>query len=132
MGFSLTVATGGKFDLSIAAAFKQSLDFDLQGLMNLAGGFLFSAMFLTAITVYFIDHDFPRIILWSITAAVFAYFGLIHSGTIIAGQFTDHVAPGAAWQFSLGYLMIAAMAGIFMLQRPRRETNTKEKKENHV
>ena len=132
VGFSLTVATGGKFDLSIAAAFKQSLDFDLQGLMNLAGGFLFSAMFLTAITVYFIDHDFPRIILWSITAAVFAYFGLIHSGTIIAGQFTDHVAPGAAWQFSLGYLMIAAMAGIFMLQQPRRETNTKEKKENHV
>jgi len=121
VGFSLSVATGGEFDLSIAEAFRQSLDFSLQGLMNLAGGFLFSSMFLTAITVYFIDNDFLRVILWSTAAAVFAFFGLIHSGTVVAGQFTDHVAPAAAWRFSLGYLTIAALAGVFMVYRKHRE-----------
>ncbi|MFH1070995.1 MAG: NCS2 family permease, partial [Candidatus Glassbacteria bacterium] len=96
VGFSLTAATGGNFDLSIAGTFKSVLDFDLQGLMALSGGFLFSAMFLTSITVYFIERDFRRVIYWCLTAAVFAWFGLIHSGTIRAGQFTDLVAPGAA------------------------------------
>jgi adenine/guanine/hypoxanthine permease len=127
VGFSLTVATGGNFDIAIAETFKQALDFDLQGLMNLAGGFLFSAMFLTAITVYFIDHDFPRVVLWSLAAAVFSFFGLIHSGVIVAGQFTDHVAPGAAWEFSAGYLMIAAMAGVFALQRKNAGKNSQDK-----
>ena len=116
VGFSLTVATGGNFDISIAETFRQALAFDLQGLMNLAGGFLFSAMFLTAITVYFIDHRFKQVVFWCLAAAVFAFFGLIHSGVIVAGQFTDHVAPGAAWEFSLGYLMIAALAAVFMLR----------------
>ncbi|MBN2288033.1 MAG: NCS2 family permease [Candidatus Glassbacteria bacterium] len=127
VGFSLTAATGGRFDLSIAETFRSMLDFDLQGLMNLAGGFLFSAMFLTAITVYFIENDFYRVILWSLAAAAFAFFGLIHSGTIVAGQFTDRVAVGAAWRFSLGYLMIAAMAGVFMLQRTRGNNRNEEK-----
>jgi AGZA family xanthine/uracil permease-like MFS transporter len=110
VGFSLTVATGGNFDFALAGQFKSMLDFDLHGLMNLAGGFLFSAMFLTAITVHFIDQDFRRVIYWCLAAAGFAWFGLIHSGRIVAGQFTDYVAPGAGWKFSAGYGMIAAFA----------------------
>ncbi|OGG02878.1 MAG: hypothetical protein A3F83_07790 [Candidatus Glassbacteria bacterium RIFCSPLOWO2_12_FULL_58_11] len=115
VGFTLTVATGGSFDLSIAVKFREMLDFNLYGLMSLAGGFLFSAMFLSAITVYFIEHDFRRVILWCLAASVFAWFGLIHSGAVAAGQFTDRVAPGAAWRFSLGYLMIAVLAGVYLV-----------------
>ncbi|MFH1069165.1 MAG: hypothetical protein V1794_06030, partial [Candidatus Glassbacteria bacterium] len=59
------------------------------------------------------------VIYWCLTAAVFAWFGLIHSGTIRAGQFTDLVAPGAAWQFSLGYLMVAALAGLYLVSGKR-------------
>ena len=116
VGFSLTVATSGQFDLLIAEKFKAMLDFELKGLMDLSGGFLFSAVFLTSITVYFIEKDFLRVILWCCTAAVFAYFGLIHSGTITAGQFTDRVAPGAAWRFSLGYLSVALFAGLYLIR----------------
>ena len=122
LGFALTVATGGDFDLAIAASFKSALDFDLTGLMSLAGGFLFSAMFLTAITVYFIERDFRKVIYWCLVAAAFAWFGLIHSGTIQAGQFTDRVAPGAAWRFSLGYLMIAALAGLYLISTKRTDS----------
>jgi len=110
VGFSLTVATGGQYDSSIIDKFAVMLDFELGGLMSLAGGFLFSAMFLTAITVYFIEQDFRRVIYWCAAAAAFAYFGLIHSGRIVGGQFTDRVVPGAAWRFSVGYAMIAAFA----------------------
>jgi AGZA family xanthine/uracil permease-like MFS transporter len=125
VGSALTVGMGGKFDLSIAGEFKKLLDFDLPGLMNLAGGFLFSAVFLTAITVFFIEHDFRRVILWCLTAALFAFFGLIHSGTIVAGQFTDRVAPGAAWQFSLAYLSIAILAAFYLVsgKHKRNEVN---------
>ncbi|MEA2064157.1 MAG: NCS2 family permease [Gemmatimonadota bacterium] len=129
VGFSLTVASGGGFDLSVIETFRQMLNFDLQGLMNLAGGFLFSAMFLTAITVYFIDHDFGRVVIWSMVAAAFAFFGLIHSGTIVAGQFTDHVAPGAAWRFSVAYLMIAAVAVVFMAQERWNKEKCNRKRE---
>jgi adenine/guanine/hypoxanthine permease len=117
IGFSLTVATGGQFDSSIVERFATMLNFELGGLMNLAGGFLFSAMFLTAITVHFIDQDFRRVVYWCIVAAAFAYFGLIHSGQIVAGQFTDRVAPGAAWQFSAGYGMIAVFALYYFIRR---------------
>jgi adenine/guanine/hypoxanthine permease len=118
VGFALTVGTGGDFDLTIADQFRRSLNFELRGLMSLAGGFLFSAMFLTAIFVYFIDRDFRRVVIWCLVAAGFAYFGLIHSGTVQAGQFTDRVAPGAAWNFSLGYILIAVFAGLFLLRGP--------------
>ena len=119
VGFSMTVATGGQFDISVAEQFKRMLDFDLGGLMNLAGGFLFSAMFLTSITVYFIEQDYLRVIYWCMVAAAFAYFGLIHSGQIVAGQFTDLVAPGAAWKFSVGYGMIAVFALHYLLRNKR-------------
>jgi len=82
-------------------------------------------VFLTAITVFFIEHDFRRVILWCLTAALFAFFGLIHSGTIVAGQFTDRVAPGAAWQFSLAYLSIAILAAFYLVsgKHKRNEVN---------
>jgi len=118
VGTSLTVAAGGGFDISVADDFKRMLDFNLVGLMNLAGGFLFSAVFLTAITVYFIEHDFKRVVIWCVVAAVFAFFGLIHSGAVTAGQFTDRVGVGAAWQFSLAYLLIASLA-VFYLVFPK-------------
>ena len=114
IGSALTVVTGGVFGEEMIGKFRESLDFDLRGLMNMAGGFLFSSMLLTSITVYFIDRDFRRVALWCLWAALFAYFGLIHSGEIVAGQFTDKVGPGAAWRFSIGYIMIALFAGVFL------------------
>ncbi|MEA1996314.1 MAG: NCS2 family permease, partial [Gemmatimonadota bacterium] len=126
IGFSLYVATGGEgFDLTIADAFKNMLNFELKGLMNLAGGFLFSAMFLTAITVYFIEHDFLKVIKWCLAAALFAFFGLIHSGTVDAGRFTDRLAMGAAWEFSCGYLMIALVAGLFLVFQDKKDSEEK-------
>lgn len=119
VGFSLTVATGGSFDISIADKFLGMLDFELTGLMCLGGGFLFSAMFLTAITVHFIDQNYAHVIYWCAVSAVFAYFGLIHSGRIVAGQFTELVAPGAAWKFSVGYGMIAVFALHYLLRQRR-------------
>ena len=115
VGFTLTVAVGTGFDISIAEKFRQMLDFELPGLMNLSGGFLFSAMFLTAITVYFIDKNFKQVIIWCLIAAVFSWFGLIHSGKIVAGQFTSDVRPGAAWQFSAGYCIVALISLLFWI-----------------
>lgn len=114
IGSALTVSTGGGFGPEMIDRFRETLDFNLSGLMNLAGGFLFSSMFLTSITVYFIDRDFRRVAVWCLWAAGFAFFGLIHSGVIVSGQFTDKVGPGAAWRFSIGYIMIALFAGVFL------------------
>ena len=123
IGFTLTVAVGTGFDISIAEDFKQMLDFELPGLMNLSGGFLFSAMFLTAITVYFIDRNFKQVIVWCLAAAIFSWFGLIHSGRIVAGQFTSDVRPGAAWQFAVGYCIVAFISLLFCVM----ETGNKRK-----
>ncbi len=72
--------------------------FHLKGIIAFSEGALFSAMFLTAVTVYLIDRDFLKSFYWTLPLILFSIFGLIHS--------TD-IGFLKAGTISLGYVLFA-------------------------
>ena len=70
-------------------------------------GFIFTAMILSAATVYLIERRFTTAAVWCLTGAGLAAVGLINSYTLIP---TDSVGAFGepAWRWCLGYLAMAA------------------------
>ncbi|MBI4566782.1 MAG: NCS2 family permease [Planctomycetes bacterium] len=106
-----------------ALEFLHRQGFELQGILQLGSGFLFSAMVLTAILVFIIERRFMRAMLWALIGAALAAAGFIHSGYVAPpGEFADAVgfpllswfgySPPAGvvvgWEFTVGYLFFAA------------------------
>ncbi len=90
----------------------------LKGMIVLGRGFLFSAMILSAMSVFLIDRRFLSASAWAICAAVLSFFGVIHAFEItsagVAGKFGFAAAP----RIALGYLLMAALfAGIGVWKR---------------
>jgi AGZA family xanthine/uracil permease-like MFS transporter len=83
----------------------------LKGLSTFSEGALFSAMFLTAVSVYLIEKDFIKAFFWTIPLVVFTFFGFIHSVDIGAGKSLDIV---------LGYILFAGIL-LFMFFFSRRK-----------
>lgn len=68
------------------------------------------AIFLGAITVSVIDHQFRRAAIFALTAVGFSFVGLMH-----APKLTLNAAP----DFVIGYLVMAAMLIYFEWQQRR-------------
>ncbi len=84
----------------------------IHGLLSLKAGFMFTAMFLSAIAVFLIEREFTRAALWALAAGSFAMAGLMHSFSLAPTAVREEIRPGFAWQAAAGYL---AMAGVFAL-----------------
>jgi adenine/guanine/hypoxanthine permease len=82
----------------VQAALNRSIYWSsLQGLGN---GFLFLVLVVASLITELIDRRFARAALWCLIAAVFSWFGLMHSATI-------HWA--AQPQYAAGWLAAAAI-----------------------
>ena len=70
-------------------------------------GFIFTAMILSAATVYLIERRFTVAAVWCVVGAALSAVGLIHSYTLLP---TDSVGAFGepAWRWCLGYLAMAA------------------------
>lgn len=84
----------------------------VRGLLSLKSGFMFTAMFLSAIAVFLVERKFFKASVWAVAASVFTFAGLMHSYTLTAAAVREELRPGFAWQAALGYL---SMAVIFSL-----------------
>jgi AGZA family xanthine/uracil permease-like MFS transporter len=84
----------------------------VHGLLTLKAGFMFTAMFLSAIAVFLVERRFLKAALWSLSASVFSMAGLMHAYSLTQMAVREEVRPGFAWQAAAGYL---AMAVIFAL-----------------
>lgn len=89
----------------------------VHGLLALKSGFMFSAMFLSAIAVFLIEREFGKAALWSLAAALFSFGGLMHAYTLTPNAVREDLRPGFAWQAAAGY---AAIAVVFALVAARR------------
>lgn len=67
---------------------------NLKGILSFSEGSLFSAMFLSAVTVYLIEKDFLKAFYWTLPLIIFSFFGFIHS---------HEIGIGMAGSIPLGY-----------------------------
>jgi AGZA family xanthine/uracil permease-like MFS transporter len=81
----------------------------LKGLLGLKAGFMFSAMFLSAIAVFLIERDFGRAAWWSLIASTFSFAGLMHAYSLTPTAVREEIRPGFAWEAGVGYLAIAVL-----------------------
>ncbi len=99
----------------------------LEGGFALEQGFLYTAVILSVIAVYVIDHRFRLASIWSLVAAVFCLAGLMHAYRYTSGDtvvnlpllnvFNGSLTDGSrglaqlfpAWQWALGYGVMGAI-----------------------
>ena len=82
----------------------EKTDTFISGAFALEQGLIFSAMILSAITVYIIEQEFGKAALWCLVGAVLAWVGLLHSYTWTIGDTVLNLGwgTGAPWAVSYG------------------------------
>lgn len=102
---------GPAFAPSLIDAFLRS-DTWIHGAFALEQGFIFTAMILSAATVFVIERRFSAAALWCWAGAVLSAIGLMHSYRFTPGDTVVDLSP--AWPWALGY---AVMGGVFLAAR---------------
>jgi AGZA family xanthine/uracil permease-like MFS transporter len=87
------------------------------GLCALDQGFIFSSMILAAISVFLIEREFLKASLWSVAAAILAFFGVIHAFAFMGNETIAVIGWNAGGSFAFGYLCFAAIFIVFYLWR---------------
>ena len=85
----------------------QKADLWAQGAFALEQGFIFTAMFLAAMTVEIIERRFRRAALWAALCAAGSALGLMHAWRFTPGDTVQSLAP--AWPWALGYALMATL-----------------------
>ena len=94
----------------------------IHGMISLERGFIFTSMILAAIGVALIERKFAHAAVWSMTAALLSAFGIIHAYELGPGGITSHFGFMAAPEFSIAYLLVAALFWVVaLLARNRRD-----------
>jgi len=81
----------------------------IHGMISLERGFIFTSMILAAIGVALIERKFARAGVWSVAAALFSGFGVIHAYDLSTGGITSRFGLMAAPEFFVAYLAIAVI-----------------------
>jgi AGZA family xanthine/uracil permease-like MFS transporter len=89
----------------------------VRGLIGLSQGALVTSMLLTAILVHVIERRFDRAAIWALIAAALSAVGLIHAYRITPSGIENVYGWFAAPEFTISYLSVAIMLGIFHLNR---------------
>jgi AGZA family xanthine/uracil permease-like MFS transporter len=85
----------------LIAAFANGSDTYIEGAFSLEQGFIFSAMILSAVTVFIIERRFFVAAMWCAAAAGLSMLGLMHAHEWNPGDVTMSKDP--AWHFAIGY-----------------------------
>ncbi|HXI01910.1 MAG TPA: hypothetical protein VNI57_01930, partial [Candidatus Saccharimonadales bacterium] len=94
----------------------------VHGLLSLKAGFMFTAMFLSAIAVFLTERRFFTAAAWSVAASACALTGLMHSYALTPTAVREEIRPGFAWPAAAGYLALAAVFGFVGWSRRGLET----------
>jgi AGZA family xanthine/uracil permease-like MFS transporter len=94
----------------------------IHGVISLERGFIFTSMILSAIGVALIERKFAHAAAWAMTGALLSAFGIIHAYELGPGGITSHFGFMAAPEFSIAYLLVAALFWVVaLLARNRRD-----------
>ena len=86
----------------------------ITGAIALSQGFIFTSMILAAMSVHVIERNYWKASLWSFSAALLSYFGIIHAYTLTMSGVTNRYGLGAAGEFAVCYAAVGVL--LIMLQ----------------
>lgn len=96
------------FTPDLIPLFKLS-DIYIDGTFALEQGFIFSAMILAGITVFIIERNFRAAALWSLSAALLSWVGLMHSYRWSIADTVINLGAGAGTSWAVGYCLLAIL-----------------------
>lgn len=94
-----------------AAAPRFGGDLYVYGIISLSQGFMLTCMLLSAMMVFVIERQFVKAALWTVTAAVLSFFGVIHAYALTPAGVQNKFGFGAAKAYALAYLI----AGVLLI-----------------
>jgi AGZA family xanthine/uracil permease-like MFS transporter len=84
-------------------------DLYVYGIISLSQGFMISCMILSAIMAYVVDRHFLKAALWTATAAVLSFFGVIHAYLLTPAGVQNRFGFGAGKAYAFAYLIAATL-----------------------
>jgi AGZA family xanthine/uracil permease-like MFS transporter len=102
-----TLRKSGASLYEVAPKFGNDLYID--GIIALSQGFMLTCMILAAMLVFVIERQFLPAALWTATAALLSFFGLIHAYELTPVGVQNRIGVNAAGTYALAYLGTAAI-----------------------
>jgi len=87
------------------AAPKFGNDLYVYGIISLSQGFMLTCMILSAMMVFVVERQFFKAALWTATAAVLSFFGVIHAYILTPAGVQNKFGFGAAKAYALAYFI---------------------------
>ncbi len=84
-------------------------DLYIFGIISLSQGFMLTCMILSAMMVFVVEGEFVKAALWTATAAVLSFFGVIHSYVLTPAGVQNRFGFGADKAFALSYLISSVL-----------------------
>lgn len=112
-------AAGSNIEVVGLQALSQQLP--IAGMIALERGFIFTSMFMAAMTVCLVESNFRGASIWAVVAALVSATGLTHGYEITHGAVINAYGMDKSWPFVLGYL---GMALIFWRLPEREQSGT--------
>jgi AGZA family xanthine/uracil permease-like MFS transporter len=80
-------------------------DLYVYGIISLSQGFMLTCMILSAMMVFVVERQFFKAALWTATAAVLSFFGVIHAYILTPAGVQNKFGFGAAKAYALAYVI---------------------------
>ena len=84
-----------------------------RGMLALERGFIFTSMIAAAVSVFLIEREFRKASLWSLAAAVMAFFGVIHTYEFSGNETVSLLGWSAGGQWAFGWFCFAVIFIVF-------------------
>ncbi len=84
-------------------------DLYIFGIISLSQGFMLTCMILSAMMVFVVEGEFVKAALWTATAAVLSFFGVIHAYVLTPAGVQNRFGFGADKAFALSYLISSVL-----------------------
>jgi len=102
-----TLRKAGSNLYTMAASFGG--DLYVFGIISLSQGFMLTGMILSAMMVFVVERQFFRAALWTATAAVLSFFGVIHAYVLKPEGVQNKFGFAAAKVYALAYLIASLL-----------------------
>jgi AGZA family xanthine/uracil permease-like MFS transporter len=100
-------------------------DLYVYGIISLSQGFMLTCMILSAMMVFVVERQFLKAAVWTATAAVLSFFGVIHAYVLTPSGVQNRFGFGAAKAYAAAYLIAALLlVALHYYERGRESVRT--------
>lgn len=104
---------------------KFGSDLYVYGIISLSQGFMLTCMILSAMMVFVVERQFIKAAIWTATASVLSFFGVIHAYVLTPAGVQNKFGFGAAKAYALVYLIAALLlVALYYYNRGRESEST--------